>query len=53
MERIEIMNDQEITNKINHFFVEYFEVPEEKLLPEANQKDTLDLDSLDYNGFGR
>jgi acyl carrier protein len=42
------MNSQEIINKINHFLGEDFEVPDEKLVPDANLKDTLDLDSLDY-----
>lgn len=35
----------EITNK---FLVEEFEVDENLIVPSANVKDTLDLDSLDY-----
>ena len=42
------MNNQEIINKVNEFLVEEFEVEAGKIVPEANLKETLDLDSLDY-----
>lgn len=42
------MNKEQIISTINHFLAEDFEVPEEKIIPDANLKDTLDLDSLDY-----
>ena len=42
------MNQQEIRNRINAFMVEDFEVDEQAIKPDANLKDTLDLDSLDY-----
>jgi acyl carrier protein len=42
------MNNAEIIQKINEFLVEEFEVSAEKITPEANLKETLDLDSLDY-----
>jgi acyl carrier protein len=42
------MTNQEIIEKIHHFLSEEFEVETEKLTPEANLKDTLGLDSLDY-----
>ncbi|MBK8609633.1 MAG: acyl carrier protein [Chitinophagaceae bacterium] len=42
------MTNNEIIEKINEFLVEEFEVQAEKLVPEANLKDTLGLDSLDY-----
>lgn len=42
------MTKIEILEKIHEFLVEEFEVDAEKLLPEANLKDTLGLDSLDY-----
>ncbi|RYF92939.1 MAG: acyl carrier protein [Chitinophagaceae bacterium] len=42
------MNKAEIIEKVNEFLVEEFEVSAEKITPEANLKETLDLDSLDY-----
>ena len=39
---------QEIVNKINDFLVEEFEVEPEKIEPQGNLKETLNLDSLDY-----
>lgn len=42
------MQIEEIIKRINAFLVEEFEVEEEKISPEANLKDTLQLDSLDY-----
>lgn len=42
------MNKEEIIKKINSFLVEEFEVEEDNIQPEANLKDTLGLDSLDY-----
>lgn len=38
----------EIVEKINHFLVEEFEVAPEKIVAEANLRETLQLDSLDY-----
>jgi acyl carrier protein len=37
-----------ISEKINQFLVDEFEVPIEKITPEANLRETLELDSLDY-----
>ena len=43
------MNRNEtIISKINEFLVEDFEVEPDVIAPEANLKDTLELDSLDY-----
>ena len=42
------MNNELIIEKICHFMMEEFEVEEEKITPEANLKNTLGLDSLDY-----
>lgn len=42
------METAEIVSKINHFLVEEFEVDIEKIVPEANLRETLQLDSLDY-----
>lgn len=42
------MNREEIIKKINEFLVDEFEVDEDDLAPEANLKDSLELDSLDF-----
>ncbi len=42
------MSKEEIIAKINGFLVEEFEVDENELKPEANLKETLELDSLDF-----
>lgn len=42
------MNNNEIIEKTNAFLVEEFEVEGDKISPEANLKETLELDSLDY-----
>lgn len=42
------MNTQGVIEKINGFLVEEFEVEAEKIIPEANLRETLALDSLDY-----
>lgn len=43
-----LMEKTEIIDKINGFLVEEFEVEEDTISPEADLKETLDLDSLDY-----
>ncbi len=43
-----MMDTKEIVEKINQFLVEEFEVAPEKITPEANLRETLELDSLDY-----
>ena len=42
------MEKREIVEKINQFLVEEFEVEPAKITPEANLRETLELDSLDY-----
>jgi acyl carrier protein len=42
------MTTDQIIERINHFFVEDFEVEEGSIIPQNSLKDTLDLDSLDY-----
>lgn len=42
------MTNTEIISKIHEFLSEEFEVEADKLIPEANLKETLGLDSLDY-----
>ncbi len=42
------MTEVEIIKTINGFLVDEFEVEESKISPEANLRDTLELDSLDY-----
>ncbi|MCX6273803.1 MAG: acyl carrier protein [Bacteroidetes bacterium] len=38
----------EIITKVNAFLVDEFEVEPEAITPDANLKETLNLDSLDY-----
>ena len=42
------MNKEEIIAKINDFMIDEFEVDGDDIQPDANLKDTLGLDSLDY-----
>jgi acyl carrier protein len=42
------MTKEEIIERTNQFLVEEFEVDATKITPDANLKETLDLDSLDY-----
>ncbi|MET0760335.1 MAG: phosphopantetheine-binding protein [Flavobacterium sp.] len=42
------MNKTEMIETINGFLIEEFEVDGDTIAPEANLKDTLGLDSLDY-----
>lgn len=42
------MDRAQIIATINNFLIEDFEVDEAAITPQANIKDTLDLDSLDY-----
>jgi len=42
------MQHEEIIEKINSFLADEFEIDADKMLPEANLRETLDLDSLDY-----
>lgn len=42
------MDKHSIIEKINGFLIEEFEVDQDKINPEANLRETLGLDSLDY-----
>lgn len=42
------MTQAEIIERINSFLVDEFEVDAEKINPDANLRETLGLDSLDY-----
>ncbi len=42
------MENKKIIETIHSFLVEEFEVEPEKIIPDANLKETLGLDSLDY-----
>lgn len=42
------MTKEEIISKINEFLIEEFEVDAAKIQPDANLRETLELDSLDY-----
>jgi acyl carrier protein len=48
MEQVTTIDKQVIIEKINHFLVDEFEVEAEKITPDANLRETLELDSLDY-----
>ena len=41
------MTRDEIQAKLTEYFTELFEVPAEKIVPEAHLIDDLDLDSID------
>lgn len=43
-----LMNREEIVKIINHFLVDEFEVEEDTISENAELKETLELDSLDY-----
>lgn len=42
------MDKNTIISKVNEFLEDEFEVENEDITPDANLKDTLELDSLDY-----
>jgi acyl carrier protein len=42
------MTQEDIIKTVNGFLVEEFEVEISKITPEANLRETLELDSLDY-----
>ena len=42
------MTKENIVEKVDEFLIDDFEVEEEALVPDANLKDALDLDSLDF-----
>ena len=42
------MTKEIIVEKINYFLIDEFEVEEEEIAPQANLKETLELDSLDF-----
>lgn len=42
------MENKEIIEKIHAFLIDEFEVEPEKIIPEANLKEAVGLDSLDY-----
>ncbi|WP_303316751.1 acyl carrier protein [Flavivirga abyssicola] len=42
------MNKEVIIEKINDFLIDEFEVENDDISPEANLKETLELDSLDF-----
>ena len=43
-----MMNQEQIISTINNFLAEEFEANMADFAPEANMKETLDLDSLDF-----
>lgn len=47
-ENDKMLTEEKIIQIINDFLHEEFEVERSKIVPSANLKDTLELDSLDY-----
>jgi len=43
-----LQSKEEVVSRINDFLVDEFEVEASAISPEANLKETLDLDSMDY-----
>ncbi len=43
-----VMKKEEIIIKINDFLIDEFEVEEDAISPDANLKEALELDSLDF-----
>lgn len=43
-----VMNREEIIKEVNQFLVEEFEVDQSVIVPEADMRETLQLDSLDF-----
>ena len=48
MEQLNTVEKNAISEKINQFLVDEFEVEAGKITPDANLRETLELDSLDY-----
>ena len=48
MDPVTTIDKTAISEKINQFLVDEFEVASEKITPDANLRETLELDSLDY-----
>jgi len=48
MSNLAAMTKEDIIIKTNEFLIDEFEVDEDDISPEADLKETLELDSLDY-----
>ena len=48
MEQLNTVEKNAISEKINQFLIDEFEVEAGKITPDANLRETLELDSLDY-----
>ena len=42
------MRKEEVIAKVNEFMIEEFELDESMILPDANLRDDLDIESLDF-----
>jgi acyl carrier protein len=42
------MKKEEVIAKVNGFLVEEFELDEDRLIPDANLRDDLEIESLDF-----
>ena len=45
---MKVMKKEDIIEKINDFLIDEFEVESDDITPEADLKETLELDSLDF-----
>ncbi len=43
-----VMNKAEVIEKVNNFLIEEFEIEEDRIAPDANLRDDLDIESLDF-----
>ena len=42
------MNKEQVIEKVNRFLIDEFEIEEELIVPDANLRDDLDIESLDF-----
>lgn len=42
------MNKEEVISKVNDFLIDEFELDSERIVPDANLRDDLDIESLDF-----
>ena len=42
------MSKEEVIEKVNSFLIEEFEIEEDLIVPDANLRDDLDIESLDF-----
>ncbi|MBA7524728.1 Acyl carrier protein [subsurface metagenome] len=42
------MNKEEVITKVNDFLIDEFELEKERIVPDANLRDDLEIESLDF-----